>query len=173
MVRALLAASLSAAFGLGTLAVAPDANAQQFQPSAVAEIGSGVEGGGSASAAGIRRARTTLRLGGELRLDEAPRESWALAAIAEVEPHVSFGADFVYAHALGQRFRVHAGAVGFLAPETLFGPTLGAQFYLSRPTAPTRFVVGPVFQAFVVGSDLPSGQVILQGLIRFGIHADL
>jgi hypothetical protein len=165
--------ALGLAAGVGALAFAPAARAQQFQPSAIAELSSGVEGGGSANAAGVRRARTTLRLGAELRLDEAPREAWGVAALVEIEPHASFGADLVYAHALGQRFRVHAGAVGFFAPETLFGPTLGAQIYLTRPSAPMRLVVGPVFQAFVAGTDLPTGQVLLQGLLRFGVHADL
>ncbi len=161
------------ALGLACLAAAGGAGAQQFQPSAVAEVSSGLEGGGSASAAGLRRARTTLRLGAELRLDEAPREAWGAAAIVELEPHAAFGADVTYAHALGQRFRVHAGAVGLIAPQTLFGPTLGLQMIVGRPAAPMRLVLGPVFQAFVAGSDLPSGQVLLQGLLRFGLHADL
>jgi hypothetical protein len=165
--------ALGAALTFASLVSARNASAQQFQPAAVAELSSGVEGGGSATSAGIRRARTTLRLGGELRLDEAPREAWGVAALIEVEPHTAFGADFTYAHALGQRFRVHAGAVVFVWPGTLIGPSIGLQMNLMKPTAPLRFVVGPVVQAFVLGQDLPSDQVLVQGLLRFGLHADL
>lgn len=162
---------LAAALCLATTFAATTASAQQYKLSAYGGLSTGVEGGGSGSF-GLRRARTMLRLGGDAAVDEFPSEIVGLYAVAEIEPHASFGAEARYMHMLGISNVVHVGAIGLLAPYTLFGGNAGFahRFNFSKSIA---LEAGPTFQVFFIGSDLPDNSVIWQGLLQVGIHANL
>jgi hypothetical protein len=142
------------------------ARAQQYQPSASAMVGSGVESGGY----GARRARTRLRAALELRTDERPDEALVVAGDVDVEPKPGFGADVRYGRALGPTLTLSAGAIGYLVPGTLIGPCAGAEARL--PMGKGAFaVVAPDVSVFVAGSDLPENTVVWQALFQVGLRA--
>jgi hypothetical protein len=165
--RPLVGAALGALIALSST----NASAQQYKLGAYGGVSTGVEGGG-AGAFGVRRARTTLRLGGDASVDEFPNDIFGVYGIIEVEPHASFGAEARYMRLLSPLNVVHVGGIGILAPSTLFGANAGFdhRFALGKSVA---LEVGPTFQVFFIGGDLPDNSVIFQGLLQIGIHANL
>jgi len=162
----------AAGLALAGALVAPLAAAQEIVLPVIGggfEVASGVEGGGKGHAAGVRRARTSLRVGGELGLAETPGPNVGAGLLLEIEPHTSVGADLRYIHILGDRFALHAGALAMFAPSTLIGASAGAEVRL-RLHRVVSLTAGPTFQAFFTGSDLPENNVIWQGLFHVGFN---
>jgi hypothetical protein len=147
-----------------------DASAQQYLIGAAAGVSSGIEGGGAQG--GFARARTRLRLGGDLRIDESPDDIFEFAALAEIEPHSSFGATVGYARAAGQHFVVDAAVLGFFAPASLYGVSAGLAYRL--PISKRAAVaVGPEGDFYFLGTDLPDGTVVWEVRIQGGLRVDL
>lgn len=158
-----------AALALGLAAFWPaSASAQEYLPAGAAYVASGIEGAGS----GFQRARTRLRIGGELRVDEAPDEAIFAAVLVDIEPKTAFGGELRYVHTLGSHVAVGAGAIAYLAPGLLLGPTAGLEVRVPL-TSKTFLVAGPEAAVFALGSDLPDGVVIWQALFQIGFRADL
>jgi hypothetical protein len=150
------------------LGVSSVASAQEYLFGGEAQIANGVVGGTDASP---MRARTRLRLGADLRIDEFPKDIFAVGALIELEPRAAFGVDLRYLFEVGTHWVLNVGCVGFLAPETLIGPAVGVDYRI--PFSHVSLVVGPEINAFVLGSDLPDGTIVWQALLQVGIHASL
>jgi hypothetical protein len=146
------------------------ARAQQYLIGGSFEASSGVEGGGSPNQ--LTRARTRLRIGGDLRIDESPDDIFEFAALAEVEPRSGFGADVRYARAAGDRFFVDVGLLAIVAPASLYGAC--ASFNYRLPISKrTQIIVGPEADFFFLGSDLPDGTVVWEVRLQGGLRVDL
>jgi len=160
-----IAGALTLAVSLSTA----DASAQELRLGAEADVLAGVEGGGSDYAAGVRRARTTLRLGVSGWVDESPENIISAAAIAELEPRATIGADLRYTRLVGELFAFHAGAIGIIAPRHMIGATFGMAFRI--PIADAFAVsVGPTANLYFLGSDLPNSNVMWQGMLQGGVR---
>ncbi len=159
------------AFAFAFALVTPAARAQQWLAAGEGTVASGLEGGGDPRGV-VRRMRTTVRIGGDLRVDERPNEFYSAAVLLEVEPHTSFGADVRYGRVLSPRWTVDVGAMGYLLPETLLGVTAGAMVR-DRPGRGFAFTVGPRVNILFLGSDLPTSRPIWQVLVCGGFHVDL
>jgi hypothetical protein len=152
------------------LAVPRAASAQQYLIGASGEMAEGVQGGGAGASPSLSRLR--VRLGVDLRVDEFPKDIYEVGLLAEVAPHSSVGIDGRYARMLGERWEANLGGVGILAPASLFGPLAALKYHL--PLSPSVAVlIGAEFNVFVIGSDLPGGTIIWQGLLQLGLHANL
>jgi hypothetical protein len=147
-----------------------EAAAQRYLWGGSAEVVSGAEGGGGYGAP-LRRTRTTLRLGGDVRIDETPENVISAAGLVEIEPRTAFGVDARYVRIM-KRFALGAGGIGFLAPSTLFGATADV-IYRHPLSASTAFTVGPSVNVFFLGGDLPEEAVFWQVVLRAGFRADL
>jgi hypothetical protein len=156
---------------LAVLALPRVAAAQQYLWGASGAVATGLEGGGG-GASSPKLARSRLRLGIDWRVDESPNDILAAGLIVDFGTHSSFGIDARYVRPLGEKWRVNAGIIAFIAPETLFGPSLGLTYHI-RLTKATALAVGPEANVFILGSDLPSGTIFWQGLLQVGIDADL
>lgn len=173
------------AAALATTAMVSSAQAQEYLPSTSAQVASGVEGGGE-----THRARTRLRIGLELRIDESPADGVSFAGLVELEPRAAFGADLRYVRSLGKTFDASGGVIAFFAPATLLGPAAGltAKVPLTgRKSSPASLrpedregstagqsyiLVGPETAVFVFGSDLPNNTIVWQALLQVGLRAD-
>ncbi len=147
------------------------AHAQQWVLGASAEVASGVAGGGPENPV-IERARTRLRIGVDLRVDEFPKDIYAVAILAEVEPHSSFGIDFRYMRRLSPKIDVNVGVMGFIFPESLVGPACGVRYHLALSKT-IDLLVGPEIDLLVIGTDVPSDSIVWEGLLQVGVHLDL
>ncbi len=150
---------------MGLLLASTTASAQQYLPAGLVELASGLESGGG----GFQRARTRLRVGVELRVDEDEENGIAGAALIDLEPKSSFGGDFRYIHAFSPKFALSAGGIAYLAPATLLGPCAAMDFRFGKKM---QFTVGPEATAFVVGSDLPDNRIVWQALVHWGLRAN-
>ena len=102
-------------------------------------------------------------------MDESPETAIAAALLVELEPHAALGADVRLVRTLFTHFTVEAGGTCYLAPTTLFGATAG--FTYRVPIASNVwFTVGPSINGYFLGSDLPAGAVLWQGLLRGGLR---
>lgn len=155
-----------------TLAHATPAEAQKYMYHAAFGMSSGIEAGEQGATAGARRARTTMRLGADIRIDESPRDILGVGALVEVEPRSALGVDGVYQRRVGTKLLVGGGAIGFLAPSTLFGVTLSSSYQVPVSSG-TCVVVGPVVNGFFLGRDLPDETIVWQALVRAGVVVDL
>ncbi|HLK39068.1 MAG TPA: hypothetical protein VKU41_20040 [Polyangiaceae bacterium] len=157
---------------VAAIALTSPAFAQTLLLSGEVGLASGVEGGdpGTGSTT-FRRARTRFEAGGDLRSDEDRVDAFALRAFAEIEPHVSVGGELRYVRYIGQHFTGFAGFTGTLAPHTLFGGVVGVQGFI--PLGKTlSLLIEPSFSALPFGSDLPTDQPLLWGLLCVGIRGD-
>lgn len=144
------------------------ASAQQYLPAASAQLASGAEGGGKL----VQRARTRLRLGLELRVDEDPENALSFAALVDIEPRTALGGELRYVRAVSPRFAVSGGGIAYFVPGTLLGPCAGAE--LRIPVAKKMFLsVGPDVAVFAFGSDLPDRIIVWQALLQAGLRVDL
>lgn len=162
------ARSLGLIAGAALAAAPADASAQEYLPAASFHAGTGIEGG----AGSFQRARTRLRFGLELRIDESPEHGIAAAALVEVEPRSAFGADVRYVRLLSSRIALSAGAMGYLVPSTLLGPCAGVDVRIPLGTK-VSLAIGPETAVFALGNDLPNGIVIWQALLQGGFRVDL
>lgn len=139
-----------------------------------ADVLGGVEGGaGDLAADGVRRTRTTLRLGGELGLGAQPNNLLTLSALVELEPRWSLGAELRYVRLLPAQLEIQLGAGGALAPETLLGLSLGLGYRLQASRA-VSVLAGPMGQVLFVGSDLPGGtSAVWQAALQLGVRVQL
>lgn len=154
---------------LAAALVAPRAvRAQEYLPAGAVQIASGIESAGKR----VDRARTRLRVSGELRVDEAPNDGVSFGAIVDLEPHAALGADLRYEHLIGTTFVVNAGAIGYLTPGTLVGGCAGGDARV-RMSKGAWLTLGPEVTVFALGSDLPDGVVMWQALLQGGIRVDL
>ncbi len=159
-----LASSFAVLSCLGGLSSAAHA---QLGAAIAADVIAGLEGGGSGYAAGVRRTRTTLRLGADLWLDEWPNNSLGLGALVELEPVASFGADLRYQRRVADDFVFHAGVLGVLAPEQMVGVTFGVAYRLDLNDI-VEINAGPMGHVYFIGSDLPADQILWQATLALG-----
>ena len=157
---------------LALLVLAPArAEAQQLVGGGEAALATGLAGGGGGETT-IERARTRLRSGAEFWVDEFPKDIFNVSLLAELEPHSSFGMDLRYVRRVGDKLTVNVGAVGFIYPESLLGPTCGARYELGL-TKGVRGLIGAEVDVFAIGTDLPPDSVVWQVLLEVGDHVDL
>ena len=148
---------------------ASPASAQQLEIAAAADLIAGIEGGGSGYAAGVRRTRTTLRVGADFWVDEWPNSSLGVGALIEIEPSASFGADLRYQHRVANDFVFHVGAAAIIAPKHMIGATFGAAYRIDV-TEILEINVGPMGTVYFMGADLPDKQVLWQTTLGGGVR---
>lgn len=158
---------VAAALALAASCQTGAARAQSYDATAVADWASGVESAG----ASIHRARSRMRVGLELRIDERPLDAFVVAALVDVEPRSSLGFDVRYGRLVGP-FLLTAGPIGYVAPQSLLG-VVGAASARVKWSARLALDVGPEVTAFALGTDLPDGVVLWQGLLKAGVRVDL
>ncbi len=169
MTRTRLAIAL-AIFLPGIVAVSPStASAQEYLIGATGSVSSGMEGGGQLA---MRRTRTRLRLGGDLRIDESPEDIFELAMVAEIEPSSGFGGDLRYARRLGTHFLLDAGFLGIVVPSSLYGACAGLTYRLPISKG-SEVTFGPEADFFFLGTDLPDNLMLWQLRFQAGFRADL
>lgn len=159
--RRLLAATTLAVAVLG----AAPASAQELLVAGMAVAHSGIESSGQ----GILRARTRLRVGAELRIDESPKDGLAFAAVVDLEPRAAFGGDVRYVRVVTERVAINAGAIGYAAPGTLLGGVAGAEVRVNVGKS-AAIVVAPELTVFFLGTDLPNNNIFWQGLLGGGVR---
>jgi hypothetical protein len=169
----ILACCLSGSAVLATSLVTQTAKAEGWDTNGVFALGTGVQGGdpGTGTVAWAR-ARTRVIAGVDLRSDEAMTDGFGVYGFAEVERRATFGAEARYERWLTPTIGVHVGFLGTIAPQTMFGPGVGARLGLPIGKKATLFLE-PGFAVFPVGSDLPKGNVILWGTLSGGIGVAL
>ncbi len=152
--------------------LAPSAGAQELVLTGELGLGSGVEGGTVDGQTEWQRARTRLTAGSTFHVDEFPEEAWGFRAFVEFEPRAGVGAEGRYLRWLSDSFGAYAGVTAAFAPETLFGGGIGLEFNIPLAEK-TRLYVEPSFTALPLGTDLPSGSVLMWGLLSVGVSLDL
>ncbi len=158
---------------LGLLAaMAPStALAQRYVPAGTFDVASGMTGGGGREAS-LVRAPTRLRLGAELHVDEAPENALGFGVLLDLEPRARVGADLRYTRVVLRHFALSAGAIGYITPGTMLGPT--ARLEVRQPLGKSLWLTaGPEVNVFVVGIDVPDKTVIWQTLLHLGLRVDL
>lgn len=164
MSRSLLVALVTLALAL----VAPPASAIEPVLGAVGEAGSGVELGGGNGSLLAQRARTQLRAGVELALDDRKIDAVRALVIGEIEPRPAVGFDVEWCHHLSKTLFLQAGVVGFIAPQSMFGVTAGMRIQIPMGTH-VKLMFGPQLAGFFFGTDVPDGTVVIHGLLMAGI----
>jgi len=155
---------------LGVVTAPRDARAQEWVAAAQGNIASGVDVGGKDMA--LRRARTVARFGGELSVDERPKDVFYGGLLVEIEPRTSFGGSLRYLRMLASKSAVFVGGDALLAPRTLFGAAGG--FVQRIPMSQkTQLTLDPTFNVFFIGQDMPDDTVFWQALLEVGFRADL
>ncbi len=154
---------------LALVALPEVAHAQQYLIGATGGLSSGMEGGGGDP---MRRTRTRLRFGGDLRIDESPDDILEFGMLAEVEPQSGFGGDIRYARMVGSHFVVDAGFMGIVAPSSLYGVCTGLTYRLDI-TKSSQITVGPEADFFFLGTDLPDNVMLWQLRFQAGFRVDL
>jgi hypothetical protein len=166
MARARARAGLLVAIAAAALASGPrTAGAQELLVAGTAAVHSGIESSGK----GLLRARTRLRVGAELRIDESPKDGIAFGAIVDLEPRAAFGADLRYVRVVSERIALNAGAIGYAAPGTLLGAVAGAEVRVKIGSS-ASIIVAPEVTVFFLGTDLPDNNIFWQGLLGGGVR---
>jgi len=159
----------AAAFVVALVAFPQQSRAQQYLIGAEGAVSSGMEGGGGEP---MRRTRTRIRLGADLRIDESPDDIFEFGALAEIEPQSAFGGDLRYGRMIGEHFLIDAGFIGILAPSSLYGACAGLTYRLSISKS-SQVIFGPEADFFFLGTDLPDNVMLWQLRFEAGFRVDL
>ena len=151
--------------------VSNTAVAQRYVPAATFNVASGMQGGGGREVS-LLRAPTRFRLGAELHIDEDPTNGLGVAVLLDLEPRARVGADLRYVRTFSKSFAITAGAIGYITPGTMIGPT--ASLEVRHPIGKALWLTaGPEVNVFVVGIDIPDRTVVWQTLLHLGLRVDL
>jgi hypothetical protein len=162
---------LAAVFAIFLATISNTARAQRYVPAATFNVASGMQGGGGKEVS-LLRAPTRFRLGAELHVDEDPTNGLGFAALLDLEPRARIGADLRYVRTFSRSFAITAGAIGYITPGTMIGPT--ASLEVRHPIGKSLWLTaGPEVNVFVVGIDIPDKTVIWQTLLHLGLRVDL
>lgn len=161
--------AVSTAAIIGVITLAAPARAEGWLTDAHAGAAVGVEGGdpGTGDLA-WRRARTRIIAGFQVRSDEHSAEGIGGRAFVEIEQRAALGGELRYSRWITPALGVHAGLIGTIAPETLFGGTVGAQLMIPLGKRAGVFIE-PSLSALPLGSDLPEDNVLIWVLVSGGI----
>ena len=151
------------------LLASPAAHAQKWVPSGIAELSTGMEGGGGAKATSMDTAPIRMRIGADMYIDEDPENIFGGAVIFAVLPKTSFGVDARYTRVVREKFAFSIGATAILQPGSLVGPTAAAEYRMPLAKNIT-FTAGPEINVFCLGSDLPDRTIIWQLLVKGGLR---
>ena len=173
LTRSLLLRWLSFVFLSAMTALPRGAKAEGWLTNGVLALGTGLQGGdpGTGTVA-WSRARTRVLAGVALRSDESLTDGMGFYGFAEIERRATLGAEARYERWWTPTIGFHVSLMGIIAPETLFGPGVGARFGFPIGKKLTLFLE-PGFAVFPVGSDLPHGNVVLWGTLSGGIGVAL
>ena len=165
----LIAKTAAALAALAALLASPAAHAQKWVPTGIAELSSGVEGGGGARATSMDTAPVRMRVGADMYVDEDPENIFGGAVLFGVTPKTSFGVDGRYTRVVREKFAFSIGATAILQPGSLVGPTAAAEYRMPLGKSFT-FTAGPDITVFCLGSDLPDRTIIWQLLVKAGLR---
>ncbi len=150
-----------------SVAWAAPSRAQEYLPTATAQLASGIESGGK----GVSRARTRMRVGVDLRIDEMPEDLLSAGLLLDMEPRAAVGADLRYGRMIGA-FTLSGGPAAYFVPGTLLGACASGTYRIPK-TGRFALGVGPEATTYFIGSDLPDGRVMWQVLLQAGLRVDL
>jgi hypothetical protein len=119
----------------------------------------------------FQRARTRIVAPFDFRNDEDMSQGIAVVGIFEVEPKVGFGVEARYVRWLGKMVSGFVGVPAIIAPKTLVGIDVGADFSFPLGKSGVALFVEPSLAAMPLGTDLPGDHLLLWGLVSAGIHA--
>lgn len=166
-----LARSVSAATLAAAMFLAIPARAEGWLFDGQLGAGSGLEGGDPGTGKyEWNRARVRIVAGLDMQNDEDESAALGFRAFAELEKRGSAGGEARYIRWLSRHFGVHAGVIGTVAPETLFGGGIGATLVVGNRSG---LFIEPAFYALPLGSDLPDGSVLMWGLLTAGVRLAL
>jgi len=174
-VRPALLGSIAFACALGAFAGAR-AEQPRLPPTVALEarLGGGLALGVVAPHTIARAAPFTLGLLGEVRLWPRPWVSVYVTALVEGVDRFAFGLGGGFrVRPTNGPFRAAIGLASYVAPYTFGGPTAsgGACLSVGRAKA-TRLCADAELDAFVFGSDLPSGRVVIHLQLLLGVSFD-
>jgi hypothetical protein len=168
-----LVKKLLALVALALCFVARPSAAQTWKMDGLAGAGTGLEGGsprdGSVS---WHRARTRAVIGLDMAVDEAAYAAFGFRAFVELEHATTVGASLHYSYWLSKDIGVFGGFTGVIAPETLAGVEAGGTFVIPMGKKFGIFIE-PSLAALPLGSDVPSGSVVVWALLSAGVRLGL
>jgi hypothetical protein len=106
----------------------------------------------------------------EATIDERPENAYELVVFAELEPHTGLGGELRLSRDLGASTRAFVGAVGVVAPHTLFGGGFG--FRILGDSWSSLFIE-PSLTVLPFGTDLAGDRILVWGLLSVGLHGSL
>lgn len=169
----LLRAGVSISALMSAIFLASPARAEGYLLDGNFGIGSGLEGGDTGTGKlGWRRSRLHITTGIDLRNDESQADALGFRAFAEIEKRATFGGEVRYERWLSHNVGAYGGVIGVVAPETLFGGTVGADVVIPFGKRAGLFLE-PSFSVLPVGSDLPSSSPLIWLLFSAGIKLGL
>ena len=111
-------------------------------------------------------------VGLDMAVDEDAHQAFGFRAFVELEHTTTVGASLHYSFWLSRKFGLFAGFTGVIAPETLAGVEAGATYVIPLGKKFGIFLE-PSLAALPIGSDRPSGSVIVWALLSAGVRFGL
>jgi hypothetical protein len=111
-------------------------------------------------------------VGLDLAVDEDAYQAFGFRAFVELERTTTVGASLHYSFWLSKNFGLFAGFTGVIAPETLVGVEAGSTFVIPLGKKLGIFIE-PSLAALPIGSDVPSGSVVIWALLNAGVRFGL
>ena len=136
-------------------------------------LATGLEGANTGTGIGWQRARTRLILGADIGNPEDGPEAYGVRTFIELERSLSVGLELGYVRWFTPRLSLFFGAVGVLAPSTLFGGTAGANYVLLPLGERAGLAVFSSISALPLGEDRPDNGVVVWGLLGIGLRGKL
>ena len=148
------------------------ARAQSWVSDVQLGLASGIEGADTGHGVAWQRARLRLIVGLDLGNDETGSEAYGVRSFVELERSLSVGAEVGYVRWVIPELSLFFGGVAVLAPRTLFGGTVAANYVFPLGKR-LGLAVFSSFSVLPLGSDRPGSGVVVWGLLGVGIRGRL
>lgn len=135
-------------------------------------LATGVEGADTGTGIGWQRARTRLIVGADIGNPENGPEAYGVRTFIELERSLALGVELGYVRWFTPRLSLFFGGVAVLAPRTLFGGTVGANYVFPLGERAGLALFSSV-SALPLGNDRPDNGVVVWGLLGIGLRGKL